>query len=153
MFGAPVLGLSMSTSLSLPITSGLVSDNVDAAKRTIQLLKDQANEAWPPAASGREMQHMMSYYAPMDTVEDMKSLTGASASQCVSGQFTVAFDNPAHRKAVTQLYKHVAAACNKLQAADPTSDKGRVVVHGQFSSVSLLAFIPIATLYGQNLSP
>ena len=153
VFGAPVLGLSMSTSLALPITSGLVSDNVDAAKRTIQLLKDQANEAWPPAASGREMQHMMSYYAPVDTVEDMKSLTGASGSQCVSGQFTVAFDNPAHREAVTQLYRHVAAACNKLQAADPTSDKGRVVVHGQFSSVSLRAFIPIATLYWQNLSP
>ena len=153
VFGAPVLGLSMSTSLALPITSSLVSDDAGTAKRTIQILKDQANEAWAPAASSREMQHMMSFYAPVDIVEDMKSLTGTSASRCVCGQFTVAFDNPAHRDAVTQLFKHVATACNKLQAADPASDKGRVVVNGQFSSVTLRAFIPTSTLYGENLSP
>ena len=152
VFGAPVLGLSMSTSLALPITSNLVSDDVDAAKRTVQNLKDQANEAWPPAASSREMQNMMSYYAPVDQVEDMKSLSGTSASQCVCGQFTVAFDNPAHRDAVTQLYKHVASACNKIQETDPASDKGRVFVNGQFSSVTLRALIPVTTFYGENLS-
>ena len=122
VFGAPVLGLSMSTLLALPITSNLVSDYVDAAKRIVQNLKDQASKAWPPAASSREMQHMMSYYAPVDTVEDMKSLSGTSASQCVCGQFTVAFDNPVHRDAVTQLYKH--ATGKAVHFEEPTEGCG-----------------------------
>jgi hypothetical protein len=96
--------------------------------------------------------NVFSYYAPVGSVPDVLSLTGASATEHICGQFTVAFDNPAHRDAVTQLYKHVASACNKIQENDPASDKGRVFVNGQFSSVTLRALIPVTTFYGENLS-
>ena len=145
VFGAPVLGLGSSTSLALPITPDLLSDDPKEARQLLQAVRDQANEAWPPRASGTLLRNMMSFYVPVTVAPDVRSLTGGvSAAECICGQFTVAFDNPLHAEATSFLYGRIAEAFNELNKG---GDGGVATWNGQYSSATLRVFIPVAGLY------
>lgn len=109
IFGAPVIGLSSRTTVAAPI----VSEQEDL----IQFLREQANEAWPPEASPRQVENLMSFWQPCDTV-DYSSQT-LDMSRCIRGECNSSFDNPQHASMAAVLYKVIATRFNVLQASPP----------------------------------
>ena len=146
-FGAPVLGLGSDASLSLPVGENLLSDDPKEAARTAQDLRAQASEAWPPRGSPTMTRNVFSYYAPVGSVPDVLSLTGASATEHICGQFTVAFDNPVHTEVAVQFYGHLSDAFNALNKADPKTDGAVAVASGQFSSATMRIWLPVREMH------
>ena len=156
LFGAPVLGLGKDTSLAVPITPDLLSDDPATAQQALLSIKAHTSEGWPPPASPQHIETMVSFYAPVHMAPSVHSLTGGiSAKDCVCGQFSVAFDNPMHREAVAALYARVADSFNKLNRADPKSDGAVMTATPQFSSCVVRVFLPVDRLYAAatQLSP
>ena len=156
LFGAPVLGLGKDTSLAVPITPDLLSDDPATAQQALLSIKAHTSEGWPPPASPQHIETMVSFYAPVRMAPSVHSLTGGiSAKDCVCGQFSVAFDNPMHREAVAALYARVADSFNKLNRADPKSDGAVMTATPQFSSCTVRVFLPVDRLYAAatQLSP
>ena len=108
IFGAPVIGLSSASTVAAPICS----EELERSD-TLRRLQEQANEAWPPEASARQVQNIMSFWQPCDTV-DYSSQT-LDAGRCLRGECNSAFDDPQHTAMAATVYKAVAARFNALQ--------------------------------------
>ena len=156
LFGAPVLGLGKDTSLAVPITPDLLSDDPATAQQALLSIKAHTSEGWPPQASPQHIETMMSFYAPVHMAPSVRSLTGGvSSKDCMCGQFSVAFDNPMHREAVAALYARVADRFNQLNKADPKSDGSVMTATPQFSSCTVRVFLPADRMFAATtrLSP
>ena len=125
-FGAPVMGLSNPTTMALP---------VQIPEKLEQLLTQQADEAWSPAADATTMKTIASFWHPVRPPhkDDLRQKAG----NFMRAECTWGFDNPEHTKMAVGLYAELANQFNALQEKDEQDDGARLSAYGQFMSATL----------------
>ena len=165
LFGAPVMGLSMPTTMAVPVVPGMLAvDESDTkeAEELCALLRQQASEVWSPEASQETMHTLLSYWEPLEAPEgehlrdDFQIFT-----KCEN---TWSFDSPEHTAMATRLYKELARRFNvlqvfpsrvrahcppcltvfsRVQSKEPKGDGITATAYGKYRSAALSLHMPL----------
>ena len=152
LFGAPVLGLSQPTTVAVPVTVSMLSDDPAEQRRIADLIDAQMLEVYCPEASQATIAAIASYWQPVSPLSGRGStLHTTGFDQYVRTLNTWAFDDPAHTAAAVRLYTGLAARFNLLQSRDPKSDRVSASAFGHYLSAGLRFDIPMRPAGGELL--
>ena len=113
IFGAPVAALSTDRSLVVPVPM------LDQECRKMHT--DLVQEAYPPFASKANIEHVMSFWAPIPAFD---SSFGTSDPHTLTTLISCAFDDPHHVQLAYQVYSAFAECFNRLQEENTDEDDG-----------------------------
>jgi hypothetical protein len=157
VFGAPVLGLSMPSTMAVPVSAAMLADDADERSALLALLDAQMQELCPPEANQDTIAAIASYWqpvAPLRTGADLllpAAAAGRGAPLLRRRNFagllrsvnTWAFDDPADAGMAVRLYGALALRFNSLQAKDPAGDGVVAAAFGHYLSAALRFDIPM----------
>ena len=150
LFGAPVLGLSQPTTVAVPVTVSMLSDDPAEQRRIADLIDAQMQEVCCPEASQATIAAIASYWQPVSPLSGRGSTLHATGfEQYIRTLNTWAFDDPAHTAAAVRLYTGLAERFNLLQSRDPKSDHVSASAFGHYLSAGLRFDIPMRPVGGE----
>lgn len=149
MFGAPVMGLSRESSIAIPLTPYLMTNNGEDPKKLMQLICAHANEVFPPKATDAQMKALMSCWQPC--APPSRDTLTIDPTRHLRAECTSAFDNPQHTTAAVRVYQELAAKFNQLQTKTRDEDGIRIEGYGTFLSAALKMKIPIPSAKNPRL--
>jgi hypothetical protein len=163
VFGAPVLGLSMPSTMAVPITDDLLSDDLAERSCLLDDIHAQMQEACCPEAPQRVIEAIASFWQPVAPLRvgfegavpanrGSPLLLRRGFETTIRSLNTWAFDDPAHTELAVRVYGALADRFNELQARDPACDHVIAAAYGHYLSAALRFDIPMRPVGGEVVS-
>jgi hypothetical protein len=137
LFGAPVMGLSHSASVALPVTADMLGETPEQGHAVLACLEQQMEEVFPPPMPSSHV--LSSFWQPPLS----PSAVPDRPSPFRHVECNWAFDNPSDTDHAVRVYGTLASTFNALQAATPNSDGITASAFGQYLSAALRLHVPI----------
>jgi len=150
VFGAPVVGLSGPQVSMLPVDLGDVFGKEEASE-FLQSFVGRNSETYPPRAGREELVRLMSRWAEIGPLDSRAAVRCDPEHSWICSS-SEAFDDADALRAVLEYKTRIARKFNALQAEDPKSDGGTMVVSGHMLSVVCHLHIPLPKEGVWNLS-
>jgi hypothetical protein len=117
LFGAPVMGLALPTTVALPVGLDLLGETPEKQNEVHSLLCDQIAEMYSPTTD--RMDVLSSFWQPCAPPDALPAPLGAPFYQT---ECCYAYDHPDHTSMAVAVLRAVADRFNALQAKEPGGD-------------------------------
>ena len=138
LFGAPVMGLALPTTVALPVGLDLLGETPEQQNEVHSLLCDQIAEMYSPTTD--RMDVLSSFWQPCAPPDALPAPLGAPFYQT---ECCWAYDHPDRTTMAVSVCRAVAERFNALQAKDPEGDGVVANAFGQYLSATLALRIPV----------
>jgi hypothetical protein len=137
LFGAPVMGLALPTTVALPVGIDLLGETPEQQDEVHALLCEQISEMYSPPTDKVDV--LSSFWQPCASPDALPAPLGAPFYQT---ECCYAYDHPDHTSMAVAVLRAVADRFNALQAKEPGGDGVVASAFGQYLSATFALRLP-----------